>query len=407
MKNSYRKLKRTILLRTVLLTVLAVAVGYGILTFLVDGIFQDSFANLVVKVFVKLGVDSWRAEELYRRIFTYNKSLFAVGGFCILFLIFFYISIGKMTKYLNDISDALEKILSGSPEPIVLVPELEPMAEKMSTLKLKLLRREQQAAESEQKKNELVVYLAHDLKTPLTSITAYLTMLDEHPDMPAEERAKYTHITLEKAIRLEELINEFFDITRFNLQDIVLEKEQLNLSILLEQLADESYGMLSEKNMTCAVDVEENLMIYGDPDKLARVFDNLLRNAAAYGNEDSEILIQARGGNGRITIIFTNEGPQIPQKKLEMIFEKFYRVDDARSSRTGGAGLGLAIAKQIVELHGGAISATSDSRTTRFIVSIPARVTAGGSNGQELSGQTKRLSILPRRKEPGAEQAKR
>lgn len=373
MKSNYGKLKRTIMLRALLIGLLAVVVGYGILTFLVDGIFQEGFANLAVNLFMKAGMGYERAVDLYNRVFIYNKSLFVVGGFAVLFLFFFYLSIGRMTRYLNDISDALEKILNSSDEPIVLVPELAPMAEKMSFLKQKLARREQQAAESEQKKNELVVYLAHDLKTPLTSVIAYLTMLDEHPDMPREERIKYTHITMEKAIRLEELINEFFDITRFNLQDIVLEKEELDLSILLEQLADESYGMLSEKNMTCAVDVEEKLMFRGDPDKLARVFDNLLRNAAAYGNENSQILIQARGGiSGRITIVFTNEGPQIPQKKLEMIFEKFYRVDDARSSRTGGAGLGLAIAKRIVELHGGAISAASDSRNTRFIVSLPS-----------------------------------
>lgn len=371
MKGNYRKLKRTILLRTFLISILAAIVGYGVLTFVVDGIFQDSFANLVICILRRLGMDSAQASEYYRKIFVYNKSLFVVGGFGVLFLFFFYVSIGRMTKYLNEISDALEKILNDSPEPIVLVPELAPMAEKMSVLKQELVRREKQAAESEQKKNELVVYLAHDLKTPLTSVIAYLTMLDEHPDMSLENRVKYTHITLEKAIRLEELIHEFFEITRFNLQDIVLEKERLNLSILLEQLADESYGMLGEKNMTCAVDVEEQLMIYGDPDKLARVFDNLLRNAAAYGEEGSEILIQARGSSGRITIIFTNAGPQIPQKKLEMIFEKFYRVDAARSSHTGGAGLGLAIAKQIVELHGGRISAASDSRNTRFIVNIP------------------------------------
>ncbi len=377
MKNNYGKLKRTILIRSLLISVLVAAVGYGILTFLVDGIFQDSFANLIVRIFMKLGMEQWQAVEYYNRLFIYNKSIFVVGGFCILFLFFFYVSVGRLAKYLNDISDALEKTLNASDEPILLVPELEPMAETLSTLKMKLKRREKQAAESEKRKNELVVYLAHDLKTPLTSVIAYLTMLDEQPDMSAEDRAKYTHITLEKAIRLEELINEFFDITRFNLQNIVLDKERLNLSILLEQLADESYGMLSEKNMTCAVDVEERLMFQGDPDKLARVFDNLLRNAAAYGYEGTQILIQARGGNGRITIIFTNEGPQIPQKKLEMIFEKFYRVDDARSSRTGGAGLGLAIAKQIVELHGGTISAASDSRNTRFIVSFPSPEISG------------------------------
>lgn len=387
MKNNYGKLKSTILIRTILLAILAVAVGYGILTFLVDGIFQESFAGFMIGVLTRLGMEQWRAEECYGEIFMLQKSMFVVCGFCILFLVFFYISVGRMTKYLNDISDSLEKILSGSDEPIVLVPELEPMAEKMTSLKMELVRREKLAAESEKKKNELVVYLAHDLKTPLTAVTAYLTMLDEHPDMPQEERAKYTHITLEKAIRLEELINEFFDITRFNLQDIVLDKEELNLSILLEQLADESYGMLSEKNMTCAVDVEERLMMCGDPDKLARVFDNLLRNAAAYGYEGTEILIQARGGDDRIIIIFTNEGLQIPQKKLEMIFEKFYRVDDARSSKTGGAGLGLAIAKQIVELHGGVISAASDVKSTRFIVSLPS---SGGCTGEETQGRQRK-----------------
>lgn len=360
MKDNYRRLKRAILFRTLLLTILTVAVGYGILTFFVDGIFQDSFIVMMT-------------------------------GFSVLLLIFFYISIGRMTKYLDDISDSLEKLLSGSEEPIVLVPELEPMAEKMVSLKTELVRREKQAAESEKKKNELVVYLAHDLKTPLTAVIAYLTMLDEHPDMSQENRVKYTHITLEKAIRLEELINEFFDITRLNLQNLVLEKEELDLSILLEQIADESYGMLSEKKMTCAVDVEENLMVQGDPDKLARVFDNLLRNAAAYGYENTEILIQARGGDGRITIIFKNEGPQIPPKKLDMIFEKFYRVDDARSGKTGGAGLGLAIAKQIVELHGGAISATSDYKTTRFIVTLPSEhllVEETGKNAEKDSSQS-------------------
>lgn len=327
-----------ILLRALLVSMLALAVGYGIVTFLTDEV---------------------------------PGRLWVVGGFCVLFLICFGISVWRMENYLSRISDALEKVISGSEEPIVLPDDLSPLAEKMAALKSELLRREQEAAASERRKKELVVYLAHDLRTPLTSVIAYLTMLDEQPDMPAEERAKYTHITLEKAVRLEELLNEFFDITRFNLQDIALEKQEMNLSLFLEQIADESYGMLNEKGMTCAVDVEEDLVIQGDPDKLARVFDNLLRNAAAYGYENTQILIQARGGNGRTTIVFVNEGPQIPQKKLEMIFEKFFRADDARSSKTGGAGLGLAIAKQIVEMHGGIITAASDQKNTRFIVSLP------------------------------------
>lgn len=371
MKSGYGKLKRMILVRTLLITGLAGLVGYGILTLLIDGILQDAFAELVVSFFMNFGLNYGQAQSWYTRIFVSNKTLFLIAGFCILFVIFFYLSIRRMIRYLNEISEEIHGILNDSEAPVMLPPELEPMAQELSQLKVKLARRKREAAESEQKKNELVVYLAHDLKTPLTSVIAYLTMLDEHPDMGSEERIKYTHVTLEKAIRLGELINEFFEITRFNLQDIVLERERLNLSILLEQLADESYGMLSEKKMTCAVDVEDDLMFHGDPDKLARVFDNLLRNAAAYSYEGTEILIQARSGGGRITIVFTNSGPQIPQKKLEMIFEKFYRVDDARSSKTGGSGLGLAIARQIVDLHGGVITATSDSLHTRFIVSLP------------------------------------
>lgn len=379
-------------LRAALISILAVAAGYGLLTFLTQGIGQETFQSLVLKVLQKLGMSAEYAAAVYTRLLVNGKMLFVLGGFFLMFFIFFLLALGRMMRDLNSVSDGLDMVLSESPEPIVLPGELEPMAEQMNELRRRLSWRAQQAVESEQRKNEMVVCLAHDLKTPLTSVTAYLTMLDEHPEMPQEERERYTHITLEKAIRLEELMNEFFEITRFNAQDIVLEKREINLSIMLEQLEDENYGLLNAKGMTCVVDVQEGLLMRGDPEQLARVFDNLLKNAAAYGNEGSQILIQARGGNGGITIVFTNEGPQIPQKKLEMIFEKFYRVDDGRSSKTGGAGLGLAIARRIVELHGGAISAVSDSKNTRFIVNIPvdAQTAKGENNGKEKQKRQKR-----------------
>ena len=172
-------------------------------------------------------------------------------------------------------------------------------------------------------------------------------------------------------MRLGELINEFFEITRFNLQDIVLEKGQVNLSIMLEQLADESYAVLADKKLTCSIHTEDRLIVFGDPDKLARVFDNLLRNAIAYSYPGTNIDIQAYCERNTIVITFSNQGDQIPQQKLTSIFEKFYRVDNARSSQTGGAGLGLSIAKEIVELHGGTIEASSDRFCTRFTVRLP------------------------------------
>ncbi len=215
--------------------------------------------------------------------------------------------------------------------------------------------------------------MAHDLKTPLTSIVAYLTMLDSYQDMPEEERQRYTHIALEKSIRLGELISEFFEITKFNLQDIVLEPVELNLSMMLEQLADELYGVLREKNLTCEVGAAEDMVVYGDADKLARVFDNILRNAVSYCYPNTKIRIQAEMTEEGNRIVFSNRGKQIPKEQLGTIFEKFYRLDEARHSTTGGAGLGLAIAKEIVELHGGTIWAESDDEETRFIVMLPKK----------------------------------
>ena len=140
--------------------------------------------------------------------------------------------------------------------------------------------------------------------------------------MPEEERKKYIHIALEKSNRLGELINEFFDITRYNLQNIELESVKINLTMMLEQIADELMAYFRKK-LTCDVDVEENLEVYGDPDKLARVFDNILRNAIAYCYENTKIKIQARMKNNKIEITFTNSGDRIPGDMLQTIFENF------------------------------------------------------------------------------------
>lgn len=373
MKNEYRRFRKKILLRAFAVFVLASAVWYGVFSLAAQSVLGTMIAEAAVQMLVcAKGMTYKDAEELFKSMVADNKLCLGLLGCVVSAAALFVITANRMAAYLSNISSALDQVEHEPEEPVVLPEELLPLTGQLEELKGELLRREKEAAVSEQKKNELVAYLAHDLRTPLTSVVAYLTMLENQPDMETAERAKYTHIALEKALRLEELINEFFDITKFNLQDFVLEKQEMDLSIFLEQIADENYAMLQKRGMTCAVDAQEDLMIEGDPDKLARVFENLLRNAAAYGSENTQILIQARGGHGRTTIVFTNEGPQIPQKKLEMIFERFYRADDSRSSKTGGSGLGLAIAKQVVELHGGTITAASDRKNTRFIVTFPA-----------------------------------
>ena len=244
--------------------------------------------------------------------------------------------------------------------------------ESMDSMKEEQKRQAQVIEDEMRRKDDLIAYLAHDLKTPLTSVIGYLSLLDEAPDMPGEQRGKYLHTALSKAERLEGLTNEFFDITRYNLQKMPLEKRRVNLCSILVQVTEELYPVLEKHGNRVENEVDEEEYIYADPEKMARVFNNLLKNGAAYSDRDTSIKIWTRRKGEEIAIIFENTGVTIPGEKLEMIFDKFFRLDDARGAQTGGSGLGLAIAKEIVSQHGGSIAAHSQERTTRFEVRLPA-----------------------------------
>ncbi|MBR5825914.1 MAG: HAMP domain-containing histidine kinase [Clostridia bacterium] len=242
---------------------------------------------------------------------------------------------------------------------------------RLKDIKFEVAESRSRAAEAESKKDDLVMYLAHDLKTPLTSVIGYLTLLDESPDLPMEQKAKFTGIALDKAYRLEQLINEFFEITRFNIHSVTLERNRIDIGILLNQLAEEFYPMYSEKNLRLNIDLKEKILTFADADKLARIFGNLIKNAIAYSYSDSDILIGARVTEGNIVISFRNHCDPIPADRLGRLFEKFYRADSARMSASGGSGLGLAIAKQLTELHKGTIKAESNDAYTEFTVTLP------------------------------------
>lgn len=366
MKNNYRKLKIRLLLQTILVTLLTILVGY-----IVFEIFLQDASNALVKVMTSFFNQEEVARAWYWRVIGNNKEIVIVIGFLVIFFVFFYIALNVLERYLREVEAGINNITSDSKESIRLTPELKPIEKRLTEIKGTIKKQELEVLEAEQKKNDLIVYLAHDLKTPLTSIVAYLSMLDGYKDMPEGEREKYTHIALEKSVRLGELIDEFFDITKFNLQEIELENQELNLTMMLEQVADESYGVFQKKGLSCELNVEDGLVVNGDADKLVRVFDNILRNAVSYCYPNTPIRIVAKKNADKIQITFANSGDKIPEEKLQIIFEKFYRLDEARRSKTGGAGLGLAIARKIVELHDGTIEAQSDETETRFIVTLP------------------------------------
>lgn len=278
----------------------------------------------------------------------------------------------KAFRYLDAVVNAAGTLSDPAPEPIHLQQGLEQAENELNLVREQALRNASAVKEAEQRKNDLVVYLAHDLKTPLTSVIGYLTLLKDEPQISAELRAKYTGIAYDKARRLEELINEFFDITRFNLSTITLEKEIINLSRMLEQTAFEFNPVLEVKKLTWDLKIEQDVRISCDPDKLERVFDNLVRNAVNYCYPDTALSLSLKKEADNISVCIRNRGKTIPKEKLARIFEQFFRLDSSRPTATGGSGLGLAIAKEIVQLHGGTITAESENETISFSVFLPA-----------------------------------
>lgn len=282
-----------------------------------------------------------------------------------------YYFFSKPLRYLDEIVAAAQKLAEPDAEPIRLPPAIKNVQDELNLVRERSLRNAMLAKEAEQRKNDLIVYLAHDLKTPLTSVIGYLTLLRDEPQISPQLRARYTGIALDKAERLEELINEFFDITRFNLTAVTLEKERRSLSRMLWQLVSEFEPILAKKELHWKTDIEKDVEILCDPDKLQRVFDNLIRNAVNYSYPGTEISLDMKRVEDSVEIRVTNCGKTIPADKLERIFEQFFRLDSSRASSTGGAGLGLAIAKEITKQHGGSIKAESENERTSFLVTLP------------------------------------
>ncbi|MCI8300329.1 MAG: HAMP domain-containing histidine kinase [Lachnospiraceae bacterium] len=317
-------------------------------------------------------LDYMDARNIYQYGMRENLTLIIFIAVMFCFLLLFWFSLSWFTRYFNEIDAGLDKLVSGENKEISLSAEMAPMEQKLNVLRQTLERRELEARLAEERKNNLVMYLAHDIRTPLTSVIGYLSLLEEAPDMPVEQKAKYVHITLEKANRLERLINEFFEITRYNIQQIVLEKEKIDLYYMLLQMVEEFYPLLAQKGNQAVLHSDENVAVYGDPVKLARVFNNILKNAVAYSYNNTRIHIYVEELlTGGVRIKFQNQGRTIPKEKLASVFDKFYRMDEARTSDTGGAGLGLAIAKEIVTLHGGEIYAESEKERVVFVVELP------------------------------------
>lgn len=326
-----------------------------IIYFILALFFENSLSDLVARL----------NYDLYSWI-VYNRDIVVYVYIGIVLAVIIYKFISKYVNSINEVYNSLDLILKENNETIKLPSEVNEFTEKLNDIKNDYITSKNNAKEAEQKKNDLIMYMAHDLKTPLTSIIGYLTLLNDEKNISKELQEKYLKIALDKSLRVEELTNQFFDITRYNLHSMPINKTELNITYLLKQLIDECYPMLEQNNLKCVLNAPDKVNYLGDGDKLARAFGNLLKNAISYSYKDTVIEINVTEELDKLYITFRNKGAKIPDYKLEKIFEKFYRGDESRTSTTGGAGLGLAITKEIIELHNGKISVKNDDEYIEF-----------------------------------------
>ncbi|WP_367941376.1 sensor histidine kinase [Enterocloster citroniae] len=364
-KYNYSKLGHITFIRGLWITVGAVAAVFA-LRMLTRGHLADAIVGWFAR---SLSISEKEADLIYFKIVTVNMQFILALVIIIFVFLLFHMLLDTYKRYFDEVVTGIDKLMEERAA-ISLSPELESVEHKLADVKRTLAERADKAKRAEQQKNDLVVYLAHDIKTPLTSVIGYLSLLDETPDMPDEEKAKYIHTAWEKANRLRNLVNEFFEITRSHSEALPLQKTKVDLYYMIAQISDELYPQLNVCGKIIENHVDEDISVYGDSDKLARVFNNILKNAISYSTDNSVIKVSAKELSEWTVIQFENDG-EIPEEKLNVIFDKFCRLSNARLSETGGSGLGLAIAKNIIVLHGGQIKAESSNGRTAFIIEIP------------------------------------
>lgn len=275
-------------------------------------------------------------------------------------------------EYSAHVRDNIRLAQTDDESPVALPSHLKPLEDALNQVNTQIRLSKYAAKEAEQRKDDLVVYLAHDIRTPLTSVLGYLELLSDAPDLPEPQRRKYTDAALRKAGRMQVLVEELFEVTRYSITQIELERTAVNLGVMLRQLAEELRPLMEQRSVELEFaqgDQAAGMLL--DADKIARAFDNILHNAVYYTPPGGRVNVALRRvDGGGVIVTVSNTGTDIPQEKLNRFFEKFYRGEEARRSTGAGSGLGLAIAKSIIEAHGGTISAENRDQITTFTVSL-------------------------------------
>lgn len=306
---------------------------------------------------------------------TISVLLFVLLGILLFSLIFLLLQ-RKMARDIETIARAVKQISEGDLSTRLELEgegELTDIAENLNRMEEDIQELIDKERTSEQSKTDLITNVAHDLRTPLTSILGYLELLRKNQKLSPEMQQKYLDIAYNKSVRLQKLIEELFGFTKLSYGKINMNVAKVDIVELLAQLLEESYPNFEKNGLSYDfVSNRKSQIIEADGDLLARLFDNLIGNAIKYGKEGKCVRVHLRADREIVTIKIVNYGYVIPANELPLIFDRFYRTDHSRTNASGpgGTGLGLAIVKNITDMHHGTVSVSSDLSGTVFTVRL-------------------------------------
>lgn len=314
----------------------------------------------------------WRPQELTGITRAVFASITVIIGI-VSFIVYFLLLTKKFIRYIREISEGINQISQGNLDNRIIIrneDEFAYLATKLNLMADNIKEIMENERRIENSKNELITSVAHDLRTPLTSIIGYLDLVSSKK-LDQETQDKYIGIAYNKSKRLEKLIEDLFTYTKFNFGEVKANLSEVDMVKLINQLLDEFYPSFAEYQLEYEfVTHHSNAVVMADGDLLARAFANLISNAIKYGRSGEKVRIELTKTDTDVMIAVINYGNIIPQKDLDRIFQRFYRVESSRSSETGGSGLGLAIAQSIIQMHNGIITVKSDEEGTIFSIEL-------------------------------------
>lgn len=291
------------------------------------------------------------------------------------FIIYFLLFIKRIVKDMTYISDRIIDIADGKSDEKIIIERQDEIGEiagrinEMTEQINQLITSERDALQSNK---DLIACVAHDLRTPITSVKGYLDLALDTKHYDLEQRQKYVRIAQTKANRLEYLIHDLFNYMKLTSGEITLHRSKIDLVQLVEQMVEEFYPLFQEEELECTTKYNISyLEMNMDGELIARAVQNLLSNAIKYGKDGKHVYVELECLEQEVQIRVTNYGLVIPEESIKHLFDKFYRVERSRNVKTGGTGLGLNIAQEIVHLHGGRIQVTSGASGTCFTIALP------------------------------------